>query len=55
MTPDEFLKRESEEDGNLWWRLTCGEHQNLFEQAVEERDKLREALDLAEDTIGELR
>lgn len=39
MTPDvspsldEFLER-YEYDDNEWWRLACGHHQNLFEEAV---------------------
>lgn len=33
-TMKEFLEAEKE-DSNLWWRLSCGQHQNLFEEAVE--------------------
>lgn len=31
---DEFLKR-YEHDDNEWWRIPCGDHQNLFDEAVE--------------------
>jgi hypothetical protein len=31
---DDFLV-EYEADDNVWWRLACGHHQNLFEEAVE--------------------
>ena len=31
---DDFL-REYEQDDNCWWRMACGHHQNLFEEAVE--------------------
>jgi hypothetical protein len=30
---DEFLKRFHEDD-NEWWRVPCGDHLNLFEEAV---------------------
>ncbi len=36
---DEFLVAYREDD-NLWWRVACGHHQNLFEAAV---DRLAEA------------
>lgn len=31
---EEYLAEE-ERDPNLWWRIACGHHQNLFEEAVE--------------------
>lgn len=31
---DEFLA-EYEQDDNCWWRMACGHHLNLFEEAVE--------------------
>jgi hypothetical protein len=38
MTPtaplDEFLAALAEDD-NLWWRVACGHHQNLFDAACE--------------------
>lgn len=37
MTVDEFLAMEAA-DRNAWWRLQCGDHQNLFADAVEQRD-----------------
>jgi hypothetical protein len=33
-TLDEFMVA-YEADDNEWWRLSCGEHQNLYEYAVE--------------------
>jgi hypothetical protein len=30
---DDFLV-EYEQDDNVWWRLACGHHMNLFEEAV---------------------
>lgn len=30
---DDFLV-EYERDDNCWWRLACGHHMNLFEEAV---------------------
>lgn len=30
---DDFLVA-YENDANVWWRLQCGDHQNLFEDAV---------------------
>lgn len=29
-------------DDNIWWRIGCGHHQNLFEAACREIDGLRE-------------
>ncbi len=46
-TVDEYLEAEKR-DRNLWWRISCGHHQNLFDQAVEERDVLRAKLQAAE-------
>jgi hypothetical protein len=31
---DDFL-REYDQDDNCWWRMACGHHLNLFEEAVE--------------------
>lgn len=31
---DEFLLAYSADD-NWWWRVSCGHHQNLFEEAVD--------------------
>lgn len=39
----EFLPR-YEKDGNEWWRLESGHHQNLFEEAVEEIERLRDVM-----------
>lgn len=30
---DDFLA-EYEQDDNCWWRLACGHHMNLFDEAV---------------------
>ena len=30
----DYLEAE-QEDGNLWWRIDCGHHLNLFEEAVD--------------------
>ena len=43
MTPDEFVRME-QDDVNAWWRLSSGEQQNLFEAAMEERDRLKGVL-----------
>lgn len=32
------------EDGNAFWRLQSGDHQNLLEEAIEEIDRLRAQL-----------
>jgi hypothetical protein len=40
---DEFLVMQ-ERDSNLWWRIGCGHHENLFDSAVEQRDALRAAI-----------
>lgn len=31
---DEFLVAYNQDD-NLWWRIGCGHHQNLFDAAIE--------------------
>lgn len=36
-TVDEFLATE-QTDRNAWWRLDSGDHLNLFDEAVEQRD-----------------
>ncbi len=41
MTPDEFVRLEAD-DVSAWWKLSNGEAQNLFEAAMEERDRLRQ-------------
>lgn len=40
----EFLPRYKADD-NEWWRLQCGDHQNLFDEANDERERLRHALE----------
>src|SRR5690606_11995013 len=37
---DEFLAAEKD-DRNAWWRLGSGDHLNLFEEAIEQRDAAR--------------
>lgn len=37
---DDYLEKEKQ-DRNAWWRLSSGEHQNLFDLAVQERDELK--------------
>lgn len=33
-----------EKDDNLWWSISCGHHQNLFEAAVEKIEQLQQTL-----------
>lgn len=40
---EEFCAR-YEADNNEWWGISCGHHQNLFEAACEEVDRLRAEL-----------
>ena len=42
---DEFLAAYDEDDA-IWWRISCGHHQNLFEMAVEELLAKRALLDV---------
>ena len=35
----EYLEAEKH-DSNLWWRISCGHHQNLFGQAMDVIDGL---------------
>ena len=47
MTPTPALKdflTEYEADDNLWWRVGCGAHLNLFEEAVERIEDLEAEL-----------
>ena len=37
----EFIKKYRSDD-NEWWRLASGDMQNLFEEAIERLDKLRD-------------
>ena len=53
MTVDEFLKQEKN-DPNLWWRLSSGEHQNLFEEAVGHLNDMRVEISLLQDKITNL-
>jgi hypothetical protein len=39
------------EDPNVWWRLECGHHQNLFDEVVEEVERLREVAERAHDAF----
>lgn len=39
----EFRMREKE-DPNLFWRLRCGDHQNLLEEAIDHMDALCDAI-----------
>lgn len=41
----EFLERFNSDD-NEWWRIECGDHLNLFEAAVAERDAALERIRL---------
>lgn len=36
---DEF-RADYEADDNVWWRTECGDHMNLFDQALERIDEL---------------
>ena len=40
---DDFLKA-YERDDNVWWRLACGHHMNLFEEAVERMQRAERRL-----------
>lgn len=49
-----------DEDDNVWWRLDCGHHQNLLDEALARLDELqsvnatlRSAARQLEDTDGE--
>lgn len=33
-----------DEDDSIWWRLSCGHHQNLLDEALGELDALRARL-----------
>lgn len=39
--PLEDFREAYEADDTIWWSLGCGHHQNLFEAACEEIDRLR--------------
>lgn len=41
---DEF-RAAYEADDNVWWASSCGHHQNVFEDACDEIDRLRADLD----------
>jgi len=41
---DEYLAAEKE-DGNIFWRIGCGHHENLLDAAVEQRDEARAEVD----------
>lgn len=47
----EFLPR-YEKDDNEWWRLQSGDHQNLFEEAVDKWLTLRNLVQLYIDAHG---
>lgn len=47
---DEFRRLYAEDD-NLWWRVECGHHQNLFEAACERIDELEQAQRLADSLL----
>jgi len=40
------------EDDNIWWRIDCGHHMNLFDAAVERIRELEEALRAHENRPG---
>jgi len=37
MTLDEYLK---DTDPNMFWKLSCGEHENLLDEAIERIEEL---------------
>lgn len=37
---DEFLV-EYEQDDNAWWRIACGHHMNLFDDAIDRIEQAR--------------
>ena len=39
--PLDAFVAEYEKDDNIWWVVGCGHHQNLFEAAVAEVERLR--------------
>lgn len=43
MSVEEFLEKQ-DKDPNAWWRLSSGDHQNLFEMAVDQRDEARDEI-----------
>lgn len=38
--PLDEIRKALDEDDNDWWRMDCGHHQNAFEAACEEIDRL---------------
>lgn len=49
----EFMPR-YEKDNNEWWRLECGHHQNLFEEAVDRCEMLADAVRELGRALGDL-
>jgi hypothetical protein len=42
--PLEDFRAAYEADDNWWWRIGCGHHQNLFDAACDEIDRLRDII-----------
>lgn len=51
---DDFLKTYQRDD-NEWWQIDCGDHQNLFEAAVDRMCDAEQKLKLASRMIDELK
>lgn len=53
LTPSlaEYRKME-EKDSNLFWRLDCGHHQNLLDEAIDLLDEANDKLALMEEENG---
>jgi hypothetical protein len=50
---DEFLAAYAEDD-NLWWRISCGHHQNLFDAAVERYERTPDRVLVTADSVRRL-
>ena len=38
------FRKAYDKDDNIWWMTGCGHHKNLFDEACDEIDRLRNAL-----------
>ena len=52
MTLNEFIEQQ-EEDSNLFFRLSTGDHQNLLDQAIERIETLKKVMRFAKEAIRE--
>lgn len=51
-SPDEFEEMQKA-DPNLWWRIGCGHHENLYDGAMDEIERLRAALRIASEALND--